>query len=95
MPSPEFTERAKNFQRTFAPYFPDLSDNFHAACVGTEYLWHGFRMNPLQTVRREQARRVRRSQKGSVLTTFARRSTPRSVPALMGITARRAFSKTF
>jgi hypothetical protein len=39
MPSPEFTERAKNFQRTFAPYFPDLSDNFHAACVGTEYLW--------------------------------------------------------
>lgn len=57
MPSPEFIERAKKFQRVFAPYFPQLDDDFHAACVGMEFLWHGFRMNPLQTARKQQARR--------------------------------------
>ena len=56
MPSPEFIERAKKFQRVFAPYFPQLDDDFHA-CVGMEFLWHGFRMNPLQTARKQQARR--------------------------------------
>ena len=57
MPSPEFIERAKKFQHIFTPYFPQIKDDFHAACVGMEYLWYGVRNNSLDTVRPQKAKR--------------------------------------
>jgi hypothetical protein len=80
MPSPEFIERAKKFQRVFAPYFPELNDNFHAACVGTNYLWHGFRMNPLETVQKQQAKRDLQK-----LADMIRRMVRFGVPYWMGV----------
>jgi hypothetical protein len=80
VPSPEFIERAKKFQRMFAPYFPELNDDFHSACVGMEYLWHGFKMNPLQTAQKQQARRDLQQ-----LVNAIRRLSRNEVPYFLGV----------
>jgi hypothetical protein len=75
MPSPEFIERAKKFQRMFTPYFPELNDDFHSACLEMEWIWYGFMNNHIPTARRQTAKRELQK-----LVSILRRLSEREVP---------------
>ena len=51
-----YIERATNFQRVFAAYFPHLAEDFHQSCLEMEWLRSRVVLNPLKTVRRSQAK---------------------------------------
>jgi hypothetical protein len=55
--SPEYTERARKFQRIFSVYFPYLEADWHQAALEMEWIWYGIMNNQIQTVRKQSARR--------------------------------------
>jgi hypothetical protein len=75
-------DRAKKFQRIFAPYFPQLADDFHTACLEMEWIWYGLKNNPLQTVRKQKARRDLQRLMGTI-----RRLSECGVPYWMGVSS--------
>jgi hypothetical protein len=75
VPSPEYIDRAKKFQRIFSSYFPGQLSDFHTACLEMEWIWYGFRNNRILTARRQTAKRELKK-----LVSTLRRLSKREVP---------------